>query len=143
MLDADAPYREGISRQMARMGGDEFDPAMKQYEEKLAAWERAAGEAGATGNKVDLTTKPLPPLRPGESRGTIGHLYEKHIRPIVGFAIRGVLWDQGENGTGIEKAYNDTVTPALIRGWRRIRAGRVPLPLRAEAERWRLRMGSR
>lgn len=48
----------------------------------------------------------------------IGGLYETHIRPLVGYGIRGVLWDQGESGTGLEGIDQLTVMPALIGGWR-------------------------
>jgi sialate O-acetylesterase len=119
MLEADQPYQAAVKRQMERAAGDaNFNQAMKKHEEALAAWKKSVEDAEKAGQKVDPTNKPQPPLRPGESRGKIGGLYEKHIHPIVGFGIRGVLWDQGEQGTGIEKIYNDTVTPALIQGWR-------------------------
>jgi len=119
MLKADAAFQEAIRMQTARLDEAKFSQSVKRYEESLAAWEQQAAVAKAAGKKPDPKTRPQPPLRPGESREKIGHLYEKHIRQFVGYGIRGVLWDQGESGTGIEKAYNDTVTPALIRGWRR------------------------
>jgi sialate O-acetylesterase len=48
----------------------------------------------------------------------VGNLYEAHIRPFVGYGIRGVLWDQGESGTAIEGVDQYTLMGALIRGWR-------------------------
>ena len=34
------------------------------------------------------------------------------------YAIRGFVWDQGENGTGIAGADQTTVMPALVQAWR-------------------------
>ncbi len=49
----------------------------------------------------------------------VGELFEKHLRPWVGYTFRGVLWDQGESGVriaGIHSPYH--VMRALIHGWR-------------------------
>lgn len=63
------------------------------------------------------TNQPNP--RPGTTNNQdIGHLYDSHIRPLVGYGIRGVLWDQGESGSGIGGVDQVTVMRALIAGWR-------------------------
>lgn len=49
----------------------------------------------------------------------IGDLYELYVRPIVPYGIRGVLWDQGEGGTGIFGLDQYSLMGALIRGWRK------------------------
>ena len=51
--------------------------------------------------------------------GVIGQYYETIIRPCIPYAIRGVLWDQGESGVGIKGIDQYTVMGALIKGWRR------------------------
>ena len=61
---------------------------------------------------------PRPALKPGESQASIGNLYEAHIRAFQPFAIRGVLWDQGESRTGIGNVAQETLMNALVRGWR-------------------------
>lgn len=92
--------------------------ALKKYDEKLAKWEQAAGEAKAAGKTH--RAKPLIPQPAGECiGGQIGHLFEAHIRQFVPFGIRGVLWDQGEAGTAITGLDQCTLMGALIRGWRR------------------------
>jgi sialate O-acetylesterase len=48
-----------------------------------------------------------------------GSLYEKHIRPLIPHAIRGVLWDQGEAGTKVDGVDQYTLMGALMRGWRK------------------------
>jgi len=51
--------------------------------------------------------------------GVIGQYYETIIRPCIPYAIGGVLWDQGESGTGIKNIDQYTVMGALIKGWRK------------------------
>ncbi|MCX5658608.1 MAG: sialate O-acetylesterase, partial [Planctomycetota bacterium] len=47
-----------------------------------------------------------------------GDLYLANIAPMVPFAIRGVLWDQGESGTKVDRVDQFTLMGALIKGWR-------------------------
>lgn len=94
----------------------DFDAAWKKYQEQRATWKLAEVESKKTGAK--LGREPTPAARAGESPGKIGHLYEAHVRPYVPYAIRGVLWDQGESGTGITGVDQFAVMGALIRGWR-------------------------
>ncbi len=91
--------------------------ATKGYERYLAAWK--VTEAKAKQDKVQ--PKGRPPIKPvpaGECYGPIGNLYEKYIQPYVPYAIRGVLWDQGEGGTAITGVDQYHVMGALIKGWR-------------------------
>ncbi|MDF1850756.1 MAG: sialate O-acetylesterase [Verrucomicrobiales bacterium] len=100
-----------------------WDPekAMKQHEAKVALWERRVAEATAAGEKPK-GRKPSPPVDPGASTrgGKIGGLFDKYIRNSVGYGIRGVLWDQGEAGSGIFGLDQHTCMSELIRGWREL-----------------------
>jgi sialate O-acetylesterase len=60
------------------------------------------------------------PAAPGTSsrRGKIGGLYERYIQSVVGFRIRGVLWDQGEARSGVVGVDQHTMMSELMRGWR-------------------------
>jgi len=97
------------------------DRAQKGYEAKLAVWEKRAAEAKAKGEKAP-GRKPSPPVDPGESTrgGKIGNLFDKYIRSSSGYAIRGVLWDQGEAGSGVLGLGQFTSMSELIRGWREV-----------------------
>lgn len=95
----------------------DFGAAQKKYEEQLAAWKVEAEKAKQA--KVRAPRAPTPPAQAGESSGKIGCLYEAHVRPYAPFAIRGVLWDQGESGTAITGVDQFNVMGALIRGWRK------------------------
>jgi sialate O-acetylesterase len=83
---------------------------VKAYPKALAKWERAAQRAEADGKP--LPEKPQPPSQ-------IGDLYARFIEPVVPYAIRGVLWDQGEHGVGVRGVDQFTMTGALIAGWRK------------------------
>ncbi|GDY14856.1 9-O-acetylesterase [Planctomycetota bacterium] len=53
------------------------------------------------------------------TRGKLGECYEQHIRRLVGYGIRGVVWDQGEGGAGLEEIDQYTMMTILIRSWRK------------------------
>ncbi|MBI4977563.1 MAG: sialate O-acetylesterase [Spirochaetes bacterium] len=47
-------------------------------------------------------------------------LYEKHIKPLAPYAVRGVIWYQGESNSSAVSDANGyrTLLPGLIGGWR-------------------------
>jgi sialate O-acetylesterase len=47
-----------------------------------------------------------------------GQLWQSLLDPVAPFAIKGVVWDQGENGTDIGGTTHATVQPVLIKAWR-------------------------
>ncbi|MBC7804770.1 MAG: sialate O-acetylesterase [Akkermansiaceae bacterium] len=92
--------------------------ALSVYEsETLPKWELAAEKAKAEGKRIP--SKPNPPDGPGSaSRPTV--LYNAMIAPLMPYAIKGVIWYQGEgNGDSPERAIQyRTLFPAMIRDWR-------------------------
>jgi sialate O-acetylesterase len=114
--ESDPGCKADVERAMAA-----FDTGKTQaeYAVRLSAWTQAVAQAAQAGTPAPA--QPRPTLTPGETRKPVGNLYEAHIRPSVPFAIRGVLWDQGESGTGIGGVNQDTLMAALIRGWRQER----------------------
>ena len=54
------------------------------------------------------------------SRVDLAGLFDRYIRSSAGYAIRGVLWDQGESGTGILGLGQHTCMSELIAGWREL-----------------------
>lgn len=108
MFEADPAVRAALENAGA---GASPEAQQKQYAEALARWEKAVEKAKREGAK--------PPRRP---RGPIrvGDLYAAHIEPVVPYAIRGVLWDQGESGTAVPGVDQFTMMGALIRGWRNV-----------------------
>jgi len=61
--------------------------------------------------------RPQPPLGPGSPNSPAG-LYNAMIRPLVPFAIKGVIWYQGESNAARAYQYR-TLFPTMIRDWRR------------------------
>lgn len=91
----------------------------KAYDERLARWEAQ--------DPATRKAKPEPPLEPGGARHPIGKLYNEFVRPGIPFAVRGVLWDQGENGPSITGTKPLMIMRALITAWRK-EWGREDLP---------------
>lgn len=113
MLAADVPCQETIKTYAKTY---DYDAQVKKYEADVAAWEKAVIQAKKDEKKPPV--KPQPPLKAGEAKGKVGNLYAAHIKPFVSYAIRGVVWDQGESGTAIQGLDQYTLMGALIRGWR-------------------------
>ncbi len=129
---SDAACKEVIAKFAATYS---FEAEQKKYEAALAKWEkdtaavaaaRPAGAPAASKPPARPPGKPRPPPRPGDvtrdlllPNKNIGDLYEIYIRPVIPYAVRGVLWDQGEGGSGIFGLDQYTLMGALIRGWRK------------------------
>jgi sialate O-acetylesterase len=123
MFEADAKV-QALVKQMAPA----YDRAgfLRAFDLERAAWmakKTADDKAARTTGKPTPRAEP-PPIRPAiavgsqHGGGQLGRLFEEHIRPRVGYAIRGVLWDQGESGTRIAGVDQAALMPALIKGWR-------------------------
>lgn len=94
-----------------------YEQAVAEYEKAMARWEEQAEAAATTNQKPPK--QPEKPLRAGEIRGgKYGDLYLGNIQPVVPYAFRGVLWDQGESGTAIQGVDQFAAMGALIQGWR-------------------------
>ncbi len=102
-----------------------FDAKVRAYvpppADELAQWAAAAEKARASGQR--------PPRRPRTSPVSDQHnptvLYNGMIAPFVPYAIRGVIWYQGESITGdhaLFPAWNET----LIRDWRKLWGAELP-----------------
>jgi sialate O-acetylesterase len=96
---------------MEPQGGLEMTGAKEKRAESIRKWEAAVRKAKA--EKKRPPRKPRGPIR-------IGDLYDKHIRYMVPFGIRGVLWDQGESKTQLPGVDQFTAMTALIGGWREV-----------------------
>ena len=112
-LTPQAVQADGDCREAIRAYAESMYPRLqKAYQERLKKWE---AEVPAS----HTTKKPEPPLEPGAAMHPVGKYFEAHIRPVIPFAIRGVLWDQGENGPSITGTDRCMVMRALIASWRR------------------------
>jgi hypothetical protein len=100
---------------------------VSDYPAAVEVWKAAVAKAKAEGKPEPK--RPEAPAPPGcftgdfdpaiERREYHGANYEALIRPIFPFAIRGIVWDQGEGGTGMAGVEQTTLLPALVRDWRK------------------------
>jgi sialate O-acetylesterase len=89
--------------------------ARADFEQRLADWQTRADAARAAGEEE-------PPGRPWWSdpaRGQLrpANLYHGRLEPIMPFAIRGVIWYQGETNAGRSYQYRE-MFPLMIQTWR-------------------------
>jgi sialate O-acetylesterase len=67
---------------------------------------------------LDLKRAPWPPMSVARNANAPTVLYNGMIAPLLPYAMRGVIWYQGESNVGRERQYR-TLFPAMIADWRR------------------------
>jgi sialate O-acetylesterase len=118
---------------------DEFSERMEDYGRQLATWVAAEADAKLSietrmeiiprmrnGMKIDPTTlyhdwlrqnpRPRPPRGKGDPWTPSG-LFNGMINPLLPYALRGVLWYQGESNAERASEYHAFLT-AMITAWR-------------------------
>ena len=93
---------------------ERFPEAMKRYEQAVQKWKEDAAQARKEGKPI--RRRPRPPMGPNHPKRP-GALYYAMICPLQPFAIRGVIWYQGEANAGRAFQYR-TLFPAMIECWR-------------------------
>jgi sialate O-acetylesterase len=98
-----------------------YQVAKAKHDEAMVAWKVQADAAKKEGKLAPRPPRgPQPVGKAGETNsGKVGQLFEAYIRPYVGYAIKGVLWDQGESRTNIVGVDQVRLMGALIGGWRK------------------------
>lgn len=128
---AATPHAASVSSAWAQTVGDY--PAKKAaYDQKLADWQRRADAAKAAG-QPEPADKPWRPAGPGLPEEPTTCWFGM-VAPVVPFAVRGVVWYQGESNVGRDTEYRD-LFPALVTGWRDAWSAAAQPPTPAEEER--------
>jgi sialate O-acetylesterase len=96
--------------------------ALKQYAQKQAEWDGAAEEARAKGQKAPRRPRDPDPVQ-DQHNPTV--MFNGMIAPVVPFAIRGVLWYQGESITAPRELF-PVWNEALIKDWRKLWERELP-----------------
>jgi sialate O-acetylesterase len=96
--------------------------AMKQYEADLAQWAKDAEVAKRENRQPPV--KPQIPFGPFNFRRPTG-LYKGMVLPLVPYAMRGVVWYQGERNSPRAYQYR-TLFPAMISDWRALWSDSFP-----------------
>jgi sialate O-acetylesterase len=102
----------------------EWSALMEEHAEALLRYHRAAKdwEKRVPGWKAERKALPPPPERPAGPAGPWkpGALFNAMVAPVTPFAIRGVIWYQGEaNGSVTRAPLYGRLFQAMIRDWRR------------------------
>ncbi len=97
-----------------------WDDSVKDFDEAKwkadwTEWRKKADEARVAGKKT-------PPNRPLAVNPAVGqhrpaNLYHARLEPVMPYAIRGVIWYQGESNAGRAYQYRD-MFPLMISSWR-------------------------
>ena len=91
-----------------------------RYEKALAAWNEQASAAKKAGTPVP--NKPRDTLAKQDRKGSAsgGGLFNAKIAPLIPYALRGVVWYQGENNSITEDSARRYALqlPLLITDWR-------------------------
>jgi len=62
---------------------------------------------------------PSPPRDPLKTQNSPSRLFNGMLHPVIPYAMRGVIWYQGESNAGRAKEYRD-LFPAMIADWRHL-----------------------
>jgi sialate O-acetylesterase len=93
--------------------GANLTKAKADYEKRLAEWEKRA----STNPSTRPAGKPQEPMGSQDS-SLASNIYNGMVHPLVPFAIKGVIWYQGESNAGRAEQYR-ALFPALIGDWRK------------------------
>jgi len=115
-----------IQAQLADYSKNIYPELLAEHPAKVQAWEEASAKAMAEGTCAPKA--PLPPTPPGcfpgefdpatQRREYLGANFAARIHPVPPFAIRGIVWDQGEAGTGMAGVDQTALLPVLVQEWR-------------------------
>jgi sialate O-acetylesterase len=94
-----------------------YPKLFQDFDGQFAQWRQASDQAESEGSPVP----PAPPVPddPRRSPGRPSGLFNAMIMPLTNYAIRGVIWYQGEANAGRPIQYRK-LFPALIQDWRRV-----------------------
>jgi sialate O-acetylesterase len=91
------------------------DKAQADYQAALTKWQSDRAAAAASGGRAPR--KPGAPKDPHQDQHNPYLLYNGMIDPVKPYAIRGVIWYQGESNGPTANIYGDIMT-TLIADWR-------------------------
>lgn len=115
LLEANRLYAPQLSEWDKKVAAFDEPIERAKFEKLHAEWEAAAKDAAKAGlpeppNRPRWATPRLSQLRPA-------NLFNARLKPLVPFAIRGVIWYQGESNVDRAQQYRE-MFPLLINSWR-------------------------
>ncbi|MEK6645727.1 MAG: sialate O-acetylesterase [Candidatus Firestonebacteria bacterium] len=109
------PIFDKLEQFIIQENNGENKKKIDEYERKLKEWEELSKIKEPENTGKIIPPKPVNPFR-FPSAPTI--LYNAMISPITSFAIKGVIWYQGESNANRAYQYRK-LFPAMIEGWRK------------------------
>jgi sialate O-acetylesterase len=106
-----------------------YQRSLGPYMRRVQAWLKVAVVQRAAGKHI--SPPPPPPIDPiaGNKQNPTA-IFNGRIRPLIPYAIRGVLWYQGENNVGNQSLHYYNHLSALISSWRKMwHEGNMPFLL--------------
>jgi sialate O-acetylesterase len=94
-----------------------YPKLFQDYDAQFAQWRQASDQAESEGRPVHAA--PPIPNDPRRSSNRPSGLFNAMIMPLTNYAIRGVIWYQGESNSDRPIQYRK-LFPAMIRDWRRV-----------------------
>lgn len=121
----DPKLKDAHALDMATHAAFNPEKAMADYEKAIEQWKKADADAKNTGTKPPR--KPVDPIQNRKSKGGPGELFNGKVAPLVPYALRGMLWYQGEANSSTLKAplYVHQLS-ALVTDWRRLWNEEIP-----------------
>ena len=112
----------------AEMRRFDLGAAEASYKKQLAAWEKIRSSNRAEKDpkkRRKLPRKPQRPRPPALNPSRAASIYNGMIHPWASYAMKGVIWYQGESNASRAKAY-ETLFPLLIMDWRKRWDAEIP-----------------
>src|SRR3990172_4582769 len=118
----DNPKNIGVRARVQVDSGDRKTPPravpkiFEEFEQQFTQWKEGSDNAARTPEPI-----PDPPKIPSNPRKypfRPAALYNAMIAPLTSYAIKGVIWYQGETNADRAVQYRK-LFPAMIRDWRR------------------------
>jgi sialate O-acetylesterase len=115
-------FFEAVKAREAEM---DIEKAKAKYEKDLAKWKEDSKVAKAAGKPVGRA--PQDPVALRARKGNVGGLFNGKIAPLIPYAVRGMLWYQGEaNTTDTKAAFYQHQLPLLVNDWRKRWGSEIP-----------------
>jgi len=112
----------------AEMRRFDLGAAEASYKKQMAAWEKIRSSNRAEKDpkkRRKLPRKPQRPRPPALNPSRAASIYNGMIHPWASYAMKGVIWYQGESNASRAKAY-ETLFPLLIMDWRKRWDAEIP-----------------
>jgi len=112
----------------AEMRRFDLGAAEASYKKQMVVWEKIRSSNRAEKDpkkRQKLPRKPQKPRPPALNPSRAASIYNGMIHPWASYAMKGVIWYQGESNANRAKAY-ETLFPLLIMDWRKRWNAEIP-----------------